>query len=190
MADTTILAKYIVLHDMVQGEVDHNLGTPTGGFTGSTHHNVAAAIYKEGTKIQVYDDTAKGNVTFVYLQNGIAPGAAIAAGQVMVPDDATNNTGYLCSIYTADPDEGHLGGPCAVALSAMTDAYYGWFWCGGPAPIGITDSGITAATAFATDDSVAEGEPVSTVNLTADKAGIGLAVTLNYAVGFAMKADG
>ena len=43
-------------------------------------------------------------------------------------------------------------GLCAIATSAMTDTYYGWFWCGGVAPLTLltglvgdveTDQGIT-----------------------------------------------
>jgi hypothetical protein len=188
MADTTILAKYIVLQDTVQGNVNPNLPQPTGGFTGSEHHNVATAEYDVGTKIQVYDETAKGYATFVYLKNGTAA-ATIAAGSVMIPAGATQNSTYLTYIYTNDADDGVVGGNCAVALSAMTDDYYGWFWCGGVAPIGITNSGIVAATTIATDDSVAIGN-ISTVDLTADSVGLGLAVTLKTDVGIAMKADG
>jgi hypothetical protein len=187
MADSTILAKYIVLQDTVQGEVNPNNPQPVGGFIGSEHHNVVAAKYDVGSKIQVYDETAKGNSVFVYLKNGTAA-ATIAAGSVMIPAGATQNTGYLTYIYTNDPDDGVLGGNCAIALSAMTDAYYGWFWCGGVAPIGITNSGIVAATTLATDDSVAIGA-LSTKDLTADQAGIGIAVTLKTDIGISMKAD-
>jgi hypothetical protein len=188
MADTTILAKYIVLQDTVQGNVNSNLPQPVGGFTGSEHHNVATAKYDVGTKVQVYDETSKGYSTFVYLKNGTAA-ATIAAGQVMIPAGATQNPTYLTYVYTNDPDDGIVGGNCAIALSAMTDDYYGWFWCGGVAPVGITNSGITSTTTIATDDSVAIGA-VSTGDLTADKAGLILATTLKIDVGIAMKADG
>jgi hypothetical protein len=188
MADSTILAKYIVLQDTVQGNVNPNLPQPVGGFIGSDHHNVVAAKYDVGTKIQVYDETAKGYATFVYLKNGTASSSAIAAGSVMIPAGATQNTGYLTYIYTNDPDDGVVGGNCAIAISAMTDAYYGWFWCGGVAPIGITNSGITSSTTLATDDSVAIGA-LSTIDLTADLAGVGLAVTLKTDIGISMKAD-
>ena len=194
MADTTILAKYIVLQDTIPGNVNPNLGIPTGGFCGATHHNVATEVYPVGTKIQVYDSTMKGYSTFVYLKNGTASGVAIAAGQVMIPAGATQNPTYLTYVYTNDPDDGILGGSCAVALSAMTNNYYGWFWCGGVAPIGIcadyaTNYGVKATTTIATDDSVAIG-PVSTGDLSADKAGLVLATTLKYKCGLTMKADG
>lgn len=188
MADSTILAKYIVLQDTIQGSVNPNLPQPVGGFTGSEHHNVATEKYPVGTKIQVYDETAKGYSTFVYLKNGTASSLAIAAGQVMIPAGATQNSAYATYIYTNDPDDGVLGGNCAVALSAMTDDYYGWFWCDGVAPIGITNSGIISTTTLATDDSVAIGS-LSTIDLTADKAGVGIAVTLKTDIGISMKAD-
>jgi len=187
MADSTILAKYIVLQDTVQGNVNPNLPQPVGGFIGSEHHNVATEEYPVGTKVQVYDETAKGYATFVYLKNGTAA-ATIAAGSTMIPAGATQNTGYLTYIYTNDPDDGVLGGPCVVALSAMTDDYYGWFWCDGVAPIGITNSGIISTTTLATDDSVAIGN-LSTIDLAADQAGVGIAVTLKTDIGISMKAD-
>ena len=189
MADTTILAKYIVLQDTVQGNVNSNLPQPVGGFIGSEHHNVATEKYPVGTKIQVYDETAKGYSTFVYLKNGTASGVALVAGQVMIPAGATQNTAYATYIYTNDADDGVVGGNCAVALSAMTDDYYGWFWCAGVAPIGITNSGIIATTAIATNDAVVVGA-ISTIDLTADKVGLGLATTLKIDVGISMKADG
>ena len=189
MADSTILAKYIVLQDTVQGNVNPNLPQPTDGFIGSGHHNVATEEYPVGTKIQVYDETAKGYATFVYLKNGTAAAAAIAAGSVMIPAGATQNTTYLTYVYTNNKADGVVGGNCAIALSAMTNDYFGWFWCGGVAPIGITNSGIAAATTIATDDSVAIGA-ISTIALTATDTGLALATTLKTDVGISMKADG
>jgi hypothetical protein len=188
MADSIILAKYIVLQDTVQGNVNPNLPQPTGGFIGSDHHNVATAVYDVGTKIQVYDETAKGYATFVYLKNGTASATALVAGTVMVPAGATANSTYLTYIYTNNKTDSILGASCVVALSAMTDDYYGWFWCGGVAPIGITNSGIVAATTLITSNSVTVGA-ISTITTAGNNAGLGLATTLKLTCGFSMKAD-
>jgi len=189
MADTTILASKIVLQDTVPGNVNPNLPQPVGGFIGSEHHNVAAAKFDVGTKIQVYDETAKGVSTFVYLKNGTAAGVAIAAGSVMIPAGDTQNSALATYIFTNDPDDGILGGPTVIALSAMTDDFYGWFLCCGPAPVGITNSGITTTTTIKTDDSVVAGV-VSSGDLTADNAGLKIATTLKIIAGTAMAADG
>ena len=189
MADTTILASKIVLQDTVQGEVNPNNSQPVGGFIGSEHHNVATAKQQIGAKIQVYDETSKGNATFVYLKNGTAAGIAIAAGSVMVPAGATQNAALATYIFTNDPDDGILGGPTVIALSAMTDDYYGWFWCGGVAPVSVNNSGISTTTTIKTDDSVVAGL-VSSGDLTADNAGLKIATTLKIIAGTAMTADG
>jgi hypothetical protein len=189
MADATILAKYIVLQDTIQGEVNPNLPQPTGGFIGSSHHNVATAVYDVGTKIQDYDETAKGYTTFVYLKNGTASGVAIAAGSAMIPAGDTQNSALATYIFTNDPDDGILGGPTVVALSAMTDDFYGWFWCGGVAPVGITNSGIVAATTLDTDDSVVVGVISSGDLADTDHAGFKIATTLKIIAGTSMSAD-
>jgi hypothetical protein len=189
MADTTILASKIVLQDTVQGEVNPNMPQPTGGFTGSSHHNVAVGVFDLTTKVQVYDETAKGNSVFVYLKNGTQTDIIIAAGSVMIPAGATQNSALATYIFTNDPDDGIVGGPAVVALSAMTDDYYGWFWCGGVAPVGITNSGITSTTTIKTDDSVVAGL-ASSGDLTANCAGLKIATTLKIIAGTAMAADG
>jgi hypothetical protein len=189
MADATILASSIVLQDTIPGDVNPNNPQPIGGFTGSEHHNVAVAKYDVTSKIQVYDETAKGIVTFVYLKNGTASGVAIAAGSAMIPAGATQNSALATYIFTNDPDDGILGGPAVVALSAMTDDYYGWFWCAGPAPVGITGSGIVAATTLDTDDSVVVGVISSGDLADTDHAGFKIATTLKIIAGTALAAD-
>lgn len=189
MADATILASKIVLQDTVQGTVNSNLPQPVGGFIGSNHHNVATEVYPVGTKIQVYDETAKGNATFVYLKNGTASGVAIAAGSAMIPAGATQNSALATYIFTNDPDDGILGGPSVVALSAMTDDFYGWFWCAGPAPVGVTNSGIISTTTLDTDDSVVVGVISSGDLADTDHAGFKIATTLKIIAGTALAAD-
>ena len=188
MADSTILAKYIVLQDTVQGEVNPNMPQPVGGFIGSSHHNVATPEFDPATKIQVYDETSKGYATFVYLKNGTASATALVAGTIMVPAGASANSALLTYIYTNNKTDSILGASCVVALSAMTDDYYGWFWCGGVAPVGVTNSGIVAATTLITSNSVAVGA-ISTITTAGNNAGLGLATTLKMTCGFSMSAD-
>lgn len=185
----SILAKNLVLQDTVAGEVNSNLPQPVGGFTGSEHHNVATAKFDVGTKIQVYDITSKGYSTFVYQQNGTASGVAIAAGQVMCPAGATQNSGLDKSIFTNDPDDCIVGTASIIALSAITDDYFGWFWCGGVAPIGTSNSGIISTTTVETDGNVVVG-PVSSIDVAAtDQLGLGLATTLKFTNGYSLIAD-
>lgn len=188
MSDATVLAKHIVLQDLVQGQADPNLAEPIDGFLGADHHNVAAPEYRIGTKIKYYSPTLKGYGTMAYLQNGTAPDEAVAAGSIMIPAGASQNASFLPYKYTNDPDDGVLGGPCAIALSVMTDDYYGWFWCEGVAPVGVANAGIGASTTLDTDDSVVVAA-ISTINLVADQAGIGVAVTLKNDCGYSLKAD-
>jgi hypothetical protein len=57
-------------------------------------------------------------------------------------------------IVTDDASEALLSGPIAVALSAMTTGYYGWFWCGGVCPV---DSVSGLGGSYVTDGTVAAG---------------------------------
>lgn len=189
MTVSVVLSKYIVLQDLVQGFIDVKLSEPIDGFLGSSHHNVVAPAYRVGTKIRYYSPTLKGYGAMAYLQAGTAPGVAIAKGQTMVPAGATQNSTLLPYKYTNDPDDGVLGGPCVFAISAMTNDYYGWFWCEGVAPIGIDNAGILTDTAVATANTLAIGA-ITTVDLTdVDNVGVDLAVTLKNDCGFSMKAN-
>lgn len=188
MADQTIKSIYIVLNDTVRGYPSPDQSVPADGFAGATHHNVATPVYPVGTKKYVYIDSLKGWSGLTYLKNGVAPGVAIAAGQVMIPDDVTNNSGYLPTQFTADPDEGLLASAAAIAISAMTDNYYGWFWTDGVCPVG--HGSMTAIITTATDDSVTVGCTLMTCDLTADKSGIKIGAAAGHPIGWAIKADG
>jgi len=125
---------------------------PVDGFTGSYHHNQAYERYRAGEKICVYDDISKGWATFVYLKlvDQLATSYVLAAGN-------------LVGVYTTTPlyyevsndQSGVYMNQGAVALSAMTTTYWGWFWCGGVCP----QSHVTAlATAtIPTDGNIAAG---------------------------------
>jgi len=188
MADATILSKHLVLNDSIPGYFSPDQSVPLDGFTGSAHHNVASPAYPVGTKKAVYIPSLQGYSILTYLQNGAASGVAVAAGQVMIPDDVTNNASYYPTQITDDPDEGLLASAAAIAISAMTNNYYGWFWTGGVCPVGI--GLMTATTTTATDDSVTAGCTLMTCDLTADKAGLKIGAAAGHVVGYSMKADG
>jgi len=140
MANSTIDGTKIILNDLWPGTPDPMLTVPIDGFTGADQHNVATAVRRVGTKIKVYDDTGKGYATFIYLQyiaGTKATTLALAAKQFVSMDISEQATAGTTSTYykvTDDASEALLGGPLAVAISAMTTLYYGWFWCGGVQP--------------------------------------------------------
>ena len=134
MADSVIDTKYLILYDRWPGVAHVQDEAPPGGFTGSATHNVATAAATIGSKICVPNASdLAGWSTFIYLQYEGTGAPTSAAKQVAVPDATTEQF-----IVTNDQDScvlktgGLLG---AVMLSVMTDAYYGWFWCGGTCPV-------------------------------------------------------
>ena len=188
MADSTIDSELLILHDFWPGEADPGLAQdpPRDGFTGADHHNVSAAVYQVGSKIQVYNvgDTGKaGFATLIYLQVGTQDATTVlAAKSLVVPDSST-------SWYkvTNDPNRA-LVSPCGVvayALSAVTNAYYGWFWCGGVCPEeAVTDLGGT----YATDGNVAAGD-ITGHSLAAGVMGLGPREAGEGCAGFSIAAD-
>jgi hypothetical protein len=138
MADQVLTNLKFMLADGFPGLPDPRYGPPTDGFTGALSHNVAAAAYPIGTKVQVANVTTglAGLSTLVYLclshQDGtniLAPRHLVAISTTATPYAVTNEIATVLDTPTGQK------GPIAVALSAMTTTYYGWFWCGGVAPI-------------------------------------------------------
>jgi len=185
MADSTIDSELILLYDNWPGKSLRS-AIPTGGITGSTHHNVAAAKYGIGEKIDVYNESAgvPGWATFIYLGIGTQNAASlIAVKSFCIPDSAT-----LYYLLTNDPDDCiKLPTPLGcVALSAMTDAYYGWFWCGGVVP---EEALSTLGGNFTTDGNVVAGGFIYH-NGTADYCNISIADTApEVEAGFALAGD-
>jgi len=161
MADSTLDSELFVLKDYWPGYPSRSGGyLPQGGWTGATHNVVAAAAHI-GEKVQVRNDPAVAGVaglsTFVYLQVGTQDtGTAIAAKTFCVPDSATlwyqvTNDADSCIVHTGSA-------LLAVAISAMTDAYFGWFWCGGVCP----ESHVSAlGGTYATEGNVVAGALVA-----------------------------
>lgn len=117
-------------------------------FTNSTHHNVVSAVYEVGFKVGIKDSTTATYASFIYLQLGTQSGT-LAAKDLCAPQITSSafdqKVTNLASATPATP------GCCAVALSAMTNDYFGWFFCGGFVPVG-TVSALDGN--FTTDDSV------------------------------------
>lgn len=192
MTDSTLDSDLFFLYSPFGGpdRVGH---IPKDGFTGSTHHNVAAAAYPHGTVLRVQHRAAAGKPgfsEFVYLKMGTQNAdSVVAVKSVVVQDSATQ-----CMVMTNDPDScikipTRFG---AIALSAITDAYYGWYWCGGVCPEDYV-SGLAGN--YATSGGVGAGE-IAFGNLSADKCGLvpahavgtGTAVHMS-AAGTALAAD-
>ena len=168
MANSTIDDQKIALIDNWPGEPNHNLGIPTGGFTGSGHHNVAAAIYPIGTKIQAYDSTSNGYATFIYLQYIIGSSSTLGAKDPVAMDTSEQSTVATTSTWykvTSDGGEALILGPLAFAISTLTTTYYGWFWCGGVCPVALV-SGLGGT--YVTDGTIAAGKAFTGGNSTAD----------------------
>ena len=136
MANVTVDSEKIVLLDCLPGVPNPHMRIPTDGFTGAEHHNVVAAKYDVGTKIQVFNHSASAGVdgysTLVYGKLESQDATNVLAARHFctwhsdaVPFDFTNDAGA---------DIGESRGPIVVGLSPMTTDYFGWFWCGGVCP--------------------------------------------------------
>ncbi len=151
----TVALKDIFLYDKWPGYPNFNLGKPTNGFDSTTSgsgNNVSTALYPIGTKIAVQyspSDTTRwpGQSTFIYLQyhegtdlqqdagdpsdgyalcfkaDGTATADGSIAGWYQVTNDLTNSV------------DGTIGGAVAFACTDLSDDEFGWFWCGGVAPV-------------------------------------------------------
>lgn len=161
MADGTIDSELFYLLDQWPGVPWQGGDLPTGGFTGSSHHNVTTAAYPLGMKIQVLNTSttgADGLSTFIYLRNTeIQATTAPVRARTWVSCDTTSNWYDVTNKKTGELAD--LGQPAAVGLSTMstTTGAYGWFWCGGVCPEAqVTDLGGN----YVTDSTVAAGPNV------------------------------
>jgi len=199
MANSTLDDSKFILIDKWPGVIDTSQSVPVDGFTGTSHHNSATAAFKVGTKIQVFDETNNGYATFIYLQNVQGSAGAVAAKNPVCVDTslaATAGNALLPTWFEVCSDGGEvlLEGPVAIALSAMTDDYYGWFWCGGVCPVSfvsglggnyVTDSSVAAGRKFTCADSTADGK-IAFKNVAQAAAS---STVIVEGCGFAMKAD-
>jgi hypothetical protein len=188
MADSTIDSELFILQDNWPGDADPGLvqDPPRDGFTGSDHHNSSTAVYQVGAKIQIYNEGTSGKAgwaTFIYLQVGTQDATTVlAAKSLVVPDSST--TWYQ---VTNDPLQAVVlpCGMAAYALSAMTNAYYGWFWCGGVCPEEAV-SGLAGT--YVTEGNVVAGD-LTAHEAAAGVIGLGPRAAGEGCIGFAIAGD-
>jgi hypothetical protein len=189
-ADTTITATKIELaFDRFPGLLLNLFGPPMdmspGGLAlsiGSCGQNSPSpTMYQAGEKIRIRNrGVLNGGVgvpgwsELTYLLFDPSSASAAACGDVCVPASlvAQQNSGaapliptpntvarLVANVLSTDTDLS--GGKVAVALTAMTAGYYGWFWTGGvcPADAGASGAALAAATLRCYDD-VAVGKPL------------------------------
>ena len=137
MGDSTIAAESVILlNNWPDGVIPGLIMTaPDGGFTGSAHHNVAAAKYQIGTMSKVYSngdtgDSVHGWSTLMYAQ---AKDTVVAAFELCQPALATDVYG-VSPVHTSALIVNGISMLMGASISAMTDEYYGWFLVGGVAP--------------------------------------------------------
>jgi len=136
--DSTVAVESVVLLDTWPAGPTKSFdgGVPLDGFTGADHHNVASAAFQVGMKAQVYNPGTTnpgvaGYSTFIYLQTKDAVTAALELCQPASTTDIHAVSSTLASAIIAND----ISPLMAVSLSAMTDEYFGWFWCAGVAPV-------------------------------------------------------
>jgi len=155
--------------------------------------NASTAAFPLGTKVRYYNSDLDGYGTCIYLRVNVSgsESAALAAGSPVGVDEGADEAYRVTSDQSAIAD----GAPTAIALSGMTDDYYGWFWCGGVCPdlttlVSTTETRMKSVTC-ATDNSVAAGKGVQLALSTTDNI---LVVATTSAViskvGFALADDG
>lgn len=187
MADSTIDSQQFALFDFWPGVARHvSPDNMPAAFTTP----VATAVFGPGEKICAWNEGGTagidGYATFIYLQVGTQnTDVAIAVKTFCVPGSATtpfvvgNNPDTDIILHTGSPFVG-------VALSAVTNAYWAWFWCGGVCPEAIVS---TLGGTYVTDNSVAIG-PMSITNCAGDFMGLGVTGADTEAViGMALAAD-
>jgi len=212
MAISTLVAESIILYDNFPGTVSPAHSVPEGGdfgfFNGSRHHNVSSAVYRVGEKIRIYNDPTTGAglgengwSTMIYLRMDNQDTTIISAGSVCTLQ-TTIDANEKWFTVTNDPDSGLAGyttgalvnlSPAAVAISAMTDEYYGWFWCGGVAPQNwlLATATTTSLVNVDTDTSVIAGPIAATDSgeIVAFSKALDTQTHLNLVAGLAYVAD-
>lgn len=187
MTAYNVLSYKLTLFDNWPGTIDYNLPEADvngNHFTNAAHHNVATAKFPIGKKIGYFDNTCQGESILIYLRNQADTHAtASALGQV-----GTHLVGGTWYDVSNAGDEMLPNNPPVVYLSLMTDAYFGWFWCGGVCPVDKTPLLIT--TNCSTKNGVAAGTSFGTIDATdPDRAGFDATGAGVCAVGFSLAND-
>lgn len=205
MADQTITIQGVILQDNWPGTARTPPMPVTNMTCAAVGHNIIYPMWRLGTKWQLYctGDTATLGVgynvgwsTFVYLQGAADIASAVAAVRftncVVDGTIAEDDSAVKMYVVVGDSDltTHETMGLIAVSLSTVTNSYYGWYWCGGVAPLEYVDAGAKTDT-LATDDSVVASGQLGTLA----SAATGIALTLQAAAsqvpscGFSLYAD-
>ncbi len=114
--------------------------------------NVEKPTEDLGTTVNIYDREAGGYTQFTYLKFNKGGAAATAAGQMCGTVKGKDTE------VTPDGDNISTGALPAVALTAMEDGKFGWFWTGGKCPIGLvpglSDKSVTVTLSLDAGDSM------------------------------------
>lgn len=122
-------------------------------FTNAAFHNVSKPAYPVGTVMQIIDSSTKTPALFRYMQMGTAQSSNAIAVKDLVGMQLAAGAwdGKLTNDSTTALDKG----PGLVALSAITNDYYGWWFQAGQVPVGtvsgldgnhVTDTNLVVAT--------------------------------------------
>ncbi len=202
MANSVIDSEMVILLDNWPSLDTLNAPGPDNATAPATgpDQNVETAAHPIGTKWTSFQEGAtgipRGKFTLIYLKLGTQnPDTLLtcAAGttKCLCCNEDVSENGSATQAYTVTNDGDETGsekaGLAAVALSAMTNDYYGWFWCGGVAPISIVPG---LAGDFYTANDVAIGE-ISLIGTDVGNGEIGFdLISAGYrAAGIALKAD-
>jgi len=162
----------IILFDLSPGPVhwghippQSTDGTP---FTSNSHSNVSATgVYLPGYKVGYLDKTNNGPSILAYMKYS-AGTIACAAGHICSYDTSSTVSSTWYTI-TNDGDDGILSPVAYVALEAMTDTYWGWFWCGGVAPADYVSAFSATDALIDTNGSVADESLLEMVDGDSDE---------------------
>lgn len=164
----SILDVDLLLIDKFPGAVNRNIRTPTAEQLRTAYLTEAAAGFRVGDKVEIFDPDQNMPVRFLFAK--FMKGA----------DDIDLAVGDICGIFTTTPhpyelmndgDEALLYGP--LAISCFTCDYgnifttggatyvFGWFWVQGMAPVALctTAAGVKSFSGLHTaTSSAAAGE--------------------------------
>lgn len=195
MADSTIDIANIFLYDTFAScgvAIEYSKIIPPADvngaiFTNSNFHNVDSERYARFTKIQVRNVDYGGYTGFIYLQYGTGSGVTSAAKHCCLPQvAAAPKTHWDEPKVSNDHDTAMEQGPGCVTISAMTDDYWGWFWCSGPAPLTL----VAAMTGnMLTDDAILADSALVFADLAANQIGLSIGLAAGIHHGYSLAAD-
>lgn len=138
MADTHIHPTQVCLVDNFPGVPEAKTLPRASIILSGAGQNAAAAAHPLGSKIQVrqsgtYGPAGLSTLMYGKLEEDDATNKVVAAGIVCTVSGETRVEPHLLSSDEADIGT-YASGMVAVAISAMTENYFGWFWIGGVAP--------------------------------------------------------